>query len=104
MTVPFPPNEKETYVQKRYVDCGAECPLLAQSGHELVHRTCPLSGVERTSLFALHMSAYDPKRTCVGAKGKPWSPERGSDKGLEEMGLGTVTLPLGENTRGRRLD
>ena len=47
---------------------------------------------------------FDPKRTCVGAKGKPWSPERGSDKGLEEMGLGTVTLPLGENTRGRRLD
>ena len=26
------------------------CPLLAQSGHGLVHRTCPLSGVERTHL------------------------------------------------------
>ena len=50
------------------------------------------------------MSANDPKRTCVGAKGKPWSPGRGSDQGLEEMGLGTVTLPLGENTPGRRLD
>jgi hypothetical protein len=25
-----------------------ECPLLAQSGHGLVHRTCPLSGVKRT--------------------------------------------------------
>ena len=24
------------------------CPLLAQSGHRLVHRTCPLSGVKRT--------------------------------------------------------
>src|SRR5262249_31763392 len=24
---------------------------------------CPLSGVKRTCLFALHMSAYDPKRT-----------------------------------------
>jgi hypothetical protein len=24
-------------------------PLLALSGHELVHRTCPLSGVKRTS-------------------------------------------------------
>src|SRR5262252_6733968 len=27
----------------------AQCPLLAQSRHELVHRTCPLSGVKRTS-------------------------------------------------------
>ena len=25
-----------------------QCPLLAQSGHDLVRRTCPLSGVERT--------------------------------------------------------
>ena len=37
--------------------------LLALSGHGLVHRTCPLSGVKRTSLFALQMSANDPKRT-----------------------------------------
>ena len=29
-----------------------------------MHRTCPLSGVKRTCHFALHMSAYDPKRTC----------------------------------------
>ena len=28
-----------------------------------MHRTCPLSGVKRTSPNALHMSAYDPKRT-----------------------------------------
>ena len=26
-----------------------ECPLLAQSGHWLVHCTCPLLGVKRTS-------------------------------------------------------
>src|SRR5262245_3179832 len=38
-------------------------PLLAQSGHALVHRTCPLSGVKRTCLCALQMSAFDPKRT-----------------------------------------
>jgi hypothetical protein len=38
-------------------------PLLAQSGHGLVHRICPLSGVKRTCRFALQMSAYDPKRT-----------------------------------------
>ena len=56
------------------------CPLLAQSGHRLVRCTCPLSGV---------------KRTCAVAKEKPWSPGRGSDQGLEEMGLGTVTPPLG---------
>jgi len=30
-------------------DAATPCPLLAQSRHELVHRTCPLSGVEQTS-------------------------------------------------------
>jgi len=39
------------------------CLLLAQSGHSFLHRTCPLSVVKRTSPFALHMSAFDPKRT-----------------------------------------
>jgi len=39
------------------------CPLLAQSGHALVRCTCPLLGVKRTYRFALHMSAFDPKRT-----------------------------------------
>ena len=34
-----------------------------QSGHPLLRCTCPLSGVERTCHFALHMSAFDPKRT-----------------------------------------
>ena len=41
------------------------CPLLAQSRHELLHRTCPLLGVKRTWLFAPRMSASDPKRTLV---------------------------------------
>src|SRR5262245_30786787 len=41
-------------------------PLLAQSGHPQLHRTCPLSGVKRTCLFALQMSAFDPKRTWRG--------------------------------------
>src|SRR6476646_2662840 len=40
-------------------------PLLALSGHRLLHRTCPLSGVKRTSLFALQMSAFNPKRALV---------------------------------------
>ena len=43
---------------------GPECPLLALSGHTELHRTYPLSGVKRTSPSALHMSAFDPKRTC----------------------------------------
>ena len=30
-----------------------------------LHRTCPLLGVKRTCLFALHMSAIDPKRTSA---------------------------------------
>src|SRR5262245_22764782 len=37
------------------------CPLLALSRHGLMHCTCPLSGVKRTCLYALHMSAFDPK-------------------------------------------
>ena len=41
----------------------ARCPLLALSGHSFLHRACPLLGVKRTCLFALHMSAFDPKRT-----------------------------------------
>jgi hypothetical protein len=40
-----------------------DCPLLALSGHLFLHRACPLLGVKRTYLFALHVSAYDPKRT-----------------------------------------
>src|SRR5262249_29690262 len=43
------------------------CPLLAQSRHRLVHCTCPLSGVKRTCLFALHLSAFDPKRTLTSS-------------------------------------
>ena len=30
-----------------------------------VRCTCPLLGVKRTCHFALHMSAYDPKRTLA---------------------------------------
>ena len=33
------------------------------SGHIELHRTCPLLDVKRTSACALHMSAFDPKRT-----------------------------------------
>ena len=36
---------------------------MAQSGHAQLRCTCPLSGVKRTCRVALHMSAYDPKRT-----------------------------------------
>ena len=43
----------------------AECLLLALSGHRLVHRKCPLSGVKQTCLFALHMSAFDPSGHAV---------------------------------------
>jgi ABC transporter substrate binding protein len=35
------------------------CPLLAQSRHRLVRRTCPLSEVKRTSRRRLAMSAND---------------------------------------------
>src|SRR5262245_28390299 len=38
------------------IKCG--CPLLAQSGHALVHRKCPLMGVKRTSRLHCEMSAF----------------------------------------------
>ena len=43
----------------------AECPLLAQSGHSLVHRTCPLSGVKRTSDLIGIRGAGDQGKTVV---------------------------------------
>ena len=42
-----------------------QCPLLAHSGHGFVRCQCPLLGVKRTSPNALHMSAFDPKRTST---------------------------------------
>jgi hypothetical protein len=42
------------------------CPLLAQSRHDALRRTCPLLGVKRIWPIAVHMSANDPKRTSRG--------------------------------------
>jgi hypothetical protein len=42
-----------------------ECPLLALSGHAEHTAECPLSGVKRTWVGALQMSAFDPKRTLA---------------------------------------
>src|SRR5262249_3801923 len=36
--------------------------LMAQSGHSIVSHLMSLSGVKRTCLFALQMSAFDPYR------------------------------------------
>jgi len=36
---------------------------------------CPLLGVKRTSACALHMSAFDPKRTLGGSKQQAAWPE-----------------------------
>ena len=44
----------------RLVHC--TCPLLAQSGHAELHCTCPLSGAKRTCLSHRKMSASDLKR------------------------------------------
>ena len=46
---------------------------MALSRHELLHRTCPLSGVERTWPCALQMSAYNPKRTWATIALAAWS-------------------------------
>jgi hypothetical protein len=39
--------------------------FLAQSRHKLVHWTCPLFGGKADIAFALHMSAFDSKRTLI---------------------------------------
>ena len=44
------------------IDCG-DVRYWHLADMRLVHCTCPLSGVKRTCRFALHMSAFDPKRT-----------------------------------------
>ena len=43
----------------------AECPLLAQSGHRLCAPHMSAFGGKADTSFALHMSAYDPKRTLA---------------------------------------
>jgi hypothetical protein len=40
------------------------CPLMVQSGRAVMLRSCPLSGVKRTSRSESAAAAYDPKRTC----------------------------------------
>jgi len=41
----------------------SRCPMLALSGHGDRAQRCPLSGVKRTWIKRLVMSASDPKRT-----------------------------------------
>ena len=43
-------------------------PLVAQSRHFRASNQCPLLGVKRTCLFAVRMSASDPKRTLGAAR------------------------------------
>jgi hypothetical protein len=45
--------------------------ILAQSGHSIVGRQCPLLGVKRTSTGGDPMSAFDPKRTLT-KRCSPW--------------------------------
>src|SRR5262249_40877085 len=55
-----------------------ECPLLAQSRHPEKTQSMSLLGVKRTCRFALHMSAFDPKRT-LGVFALPY-PQRANLK------------------------
>src|SRR5262249_5885986 len=67
--------------------------LLALSGHRCLHCTCLLSGVKRTSLFATHMSALDPKRTSA-------RPVTDPSRVLAQ--IATVTRPSSGVAMGRR--
>ena len=65
----------EQEFRQLFVDChrcphqfrADECPLLAQSGHSMLRRICPLSGAKRTSFSAkadiVHLPTYDRTRT-----------------------------------------
>ena len=44
-----PQSHLATVGPQHLLFCCSECPLLALSGHRLVHCTCPLLGVKRTS-------------------------------------------------------
>ena len=47
---------------------GLRCPLLALSGHPLLHRTCPLSGVKQTvreSAFAVAIGGKADMGWCT---------------------------------------
>jgi hypothetical protein len=56
-------NGIERRIQARALPLGS--PYRPNFPNNLFHLECPLSGVKRTSLVALHMSAFDPKRTCT---------------------------------------
>jgi hypothetical protein len=46
--------------------------VAAQNGSDhIATRPCPLLRVKRTCRFALHMSAFDPKRTLVASRPPP---------------------------------
>src|SRR5262249_42803789 len=48
--------------------CAAQCPLLAQSGHELLRCTCLLLGVKRTSRGKSGMSACGFSRHALAPR------------------------------------
>ena len=66
---PAGPKRLELWAILLSLAANARCPLLVQSRHSKLGRTCPLSGVKRTSLPHRKMSAYDPKRTIVALPG-----------------------------------
>ena len=55
---------------------GAECPLLAQSGHSATEFRCPLLGVKRTLIGNAAMSASkaDIERSGLLPQSPSWSP------------------------------
>ena len=46
---------------------GPHSTLALTMGGHVIELECPLSGVKRTCRFALHMSAFDPKRKRVAS-------------------------------------
>ena len=57
----------------RIGDRGLQCPLLAQSGHTELHRTCPLLGVKRTSLPHRKMSSAKIRLCPLLSESGHWS-------------------------------
>ena len=63
---PAGPKRLELWAILLSLAANARCPLLVQSRHSKLGRTCPLSGVKRTSLPHRKMSAQGrTPRTCL---------------------------------------
>ena len=74
-----------------------QCLLLAQSGHEPLHCTCPPLGVNRTSTAAIPFGKFYRAFECIIFTGPLSSREQGSEGAT--LKIGAVLAEVGELIR-----